>query len=88
MRPWAVLARRCSSCSGLIWVALARCCSRSSARVRAERPRRRALVRARAEAGTIDYTRATRRQLEKMVRYPEVARSFSVVSLGMGGPES
>jgi multidrug efflux pump len=39
------------------------------------------------EGSTIDYTARYQEQLEKMVlATPEVARSFSVVSLGMGGP--
>jgi multidrug efflux pump len=39
------------------------------------------------EGSTIEYTARYQEQLEKMVlATPEVARSFSVVSLGMGGP--
>ena len=39
------------------------------------------------EGSTLDYTAHYQEQLEKMVlATPEVARSFSVVSLGLGGP--
>ncbi len=39
------------------------------------------------EGSTIDYTARYQKQVEKIVfGTPEVARSFSVVSLGMGGP--